>query len=59
MVFIDKSLEYLCMICKLALRNNQEILICPFCQSFFHEEHLQDWLQLADDCPVCKNLLKE
>jgi len=47
------------MICKLALRNNQEILICPFCQSYFHEEHLQEWLQIADDCPVCKNSLIE
>ncbi len=59
LAFIDVSEDYLCMVCKLALRKNQKTLICPFCRSYFHEEHLLDWLQMADVCPVCNNSLKE
>ncbi len=55
--FTEDSDEYLCMICKLSLRKNQEIIKCPFCHSYFHSEHLQEWLQIADDCPVCNKSL--
>lgn len=57
--FIDDTEDYLCMVCKLPFRKNQEILICPFCQSYFHKQHLLEWLQIADDCPVCNKLLIE
>jgi len=55
--FTEDSDDYLCMICKLSLRKNQEIMKCPFCHSYFHSEHLQEWLQIADDCPVCNKSL--
>ena len=57
--FTEDSNDYLCMICKLSLRKNQKIMKCPFCQSNFHSEHLQEWLRIADDCPVCNKPLKK
>lgn len=42
-----------CAICKLTFSKEQTILSCPKCETFFHEEHLLDWLASNIDCPVC------
>lgn len=47
-----------CMICKLELRINQEILECPLCGSLYHKEHLMKWIRINKKCPVCRGLLK-
>ena len=57
-ISLEESSEKLCAICKLPIRKGQEISICPYCESIFHKEHLSDWLELADDCPVCNTKLK-
>lgn len=49
----------ICMICKIRLRKDKEILQCPLCGSLFHKEHLLEWLIEKDSCPVCKELLKQ
>ena len=43
-----------CAICKLTFRENDIILSCPNCQSLFHENHLLEWLEINDRCPVCE-----
>ena len=55
----DECTGEFCSICKLLIRKDQEISICPYCESIFHKEHLSDWLELADDCPVCNRKLRE
>ncbi|NHJ48806.1 MAG: E3 ubiquitin protein ligase [Asgard group archaeon] len=47
-----------CMICKLEIRDKQLISFCPFCKSYFHKEHLSEWLIKNSDCPVCGKPLK-
>jgi hypothetical protein len=47
-----------CMICKLEIRDKQMIMFCPFCKSYFHEDHLNEWLNKNSDCPVCNKPLK-
>ena len=42
-----------CPICKLELRKDQVILACPQCKTPFHEDHLIDWLNTGNNCPVC------
>ena len=42
--------ETKCVICKLAINVAQ----CPICESYFHFEHLQSWLQQHDKCPICQ-----
>jgi len=56
--FTKDSEDYICMVCKLTIRKNQLVVMCPFCQSYFHKEHFYDWLKIADDCPVCNSRLK-
>ena len=45
--------ESFCRICKLQIRANQFIFICSQCNSYFHENHLREWIELEDNCPVC------
>ena len=47
-----------CTICKLYLSKGQLILYCPTCESLFHEEHLFEWFELNNECPVCKRKIQ-
>jgi len=49
----DESKTYVCMVCKIDLEVNQSVLICPSCNSYYHEKHLIQWLQVNTTCPVC------
>lgn len=49
----ELKVDDFCGICKLSLRDNQEIYFCPKCQNLFHEEHLIDWLLTNQNCPIC------
>jgi hypothetical protein len=53
-----KKTEFVCMICKLPLKKNQQIVQCPMCQSLFHQEHIREWLRMKKQCPVCRQELK-
>lgn len=47
----------ICMICKLPLKQDQEIKQCPMCNSLFHQNHIIDWLRVKGKCPVCQQTL--
>lgn len=49
----DKSKPYVCMVCKRDIEINQDVHNCPNCHSYYHEEHLFQWLQVNTSCPVC------
>lgn len=46
-----------CMVCKLSLTKQDEILQCPKCESLFHKEHLLEWITIKKSCPVCHYVL--
>ncbi len=59
----DTSKTYVCMVCKRDIEINQDVNNCPNCHSYYHQEHLFQWLQVNTTCPVCgfdyyKNALK-
>ncbi|MBD3189329.1 MAG: hypothetical protein GF308_01730 [Candidatus Heimdallarchaeota archaeon] len=43
-----------CMICKEPIKTAESILQCANCHSFFHREHLLEWLKRNNYCPYCK-----
>ena len=53
-LYNGKIMTEICQICKLELRKNQKICQCPGCESLFHKEHLEEWLETESECPVCK-----
>ena len=48
-----------CSICKLELRENQKIFMCTFCKNLFHKEHIFEWLENDNECPVCQRVIKK
>jgi hypothetical protein len=57
LIFDKKLGTNICLICKLELENNEECFQCSYCQSFFHKEHLLQWLKSANSCPFCGQIL--
>ncbi|MHA1505300.1 MAG: RING finger protein, partial [Candidatus Heimdallarchaeota archaeon] len=53
LIFKGKIKDERCPICKLELRDGQEILACPQCKTPFHENHLIQWMDSENSCPVC------
>jgi len=49
----------ICGICKLSFREDQAICTCPYCESLFHKNHLEEWLVDYNDCPVCNRNLSD
>ncbi|NHJ86875.1 MAG: hypothetical protein FK734_15540 [Asgard group archaeon] len=48
-----------CMISKMELTPDDEILQCTFCGSYFIKSYLEDWLAENKNCPVCQSILVE
>lgn len=46
-----------CAVCKLSIKKNKDILHCPNCKTLFHKDHLIDWLEQKNNCPICKKPL--
>tara|TARA_B100000003_G_scaffold159028_1_gene144660 strand:- start:442 stop:1083 length:642 start_codon:yes stop_codon:yes gene_type:complete len=46
-----------CVICKTPLYKNQKIITCHFCNNSGHKHHMEDWLKIQPECPICKNSL--
>lgn len=46
--------ELICMICKLEIFPGDIVYICPNCKSYYHENHLLNWLVIKATCPVCE-----
>ena len=46
-----------CMVCKLFLNEQDEILQCPICESLYHRDHLLEWVKVEKRCPVCSQVL--
>jgi hypothetical protein len=48
-----------CMISKTEIQDEDEVLQCPFCSSYFIKKYLEEWIGKHKICPVCQNLLLE
>ena len=48
----------ICTICKKKLIKNQIIIQCPKCDSYFHHEHIMEWYNENQCCPVCKSSIE-
>lgn len=56
-IFTGSNDKLICAICKLELREGQEVFKCEDCLCLFHIEHITTWLEKNDNCPVCGKLL--
>ncbi|MFX0124366.1 MAG: RING finger protein [Candidatus Hodarchaeota archaeon] len=47
-----------CCICRRNISNNEELIVCPDCQTIYHRTHLSLWLKIRNKCPICKNKIR-
>ncbi|MGC9779617.1 MAG: hypothetical protein HZR80_10285 [Candidatus Heimdallarchaeota archaeon] len=48
-----------CMISKLPIEDDDNVLQCPFCSSYFIKKYLEEWTKNNKTCPVCKSIILE
>ncbi|MHA2233580.1 MAG: RING finger protein, partial [Candidatus Hodarchaeales archaeon] len=44
-----------CSICRLSVAFEENTATCPECGSIFHQGHLEEWLKIKGNCPVCNH----
>ncbi len=42
-----------CSICRLTISFGEQTTKCPSCSAMFHQAHLDEWLKIKGNCPVC------
>lgn len=42
-----------CSICKLPIKNKEDMGQCPKCETHCHLEHLKTWIEIRMKCPTC------
>jgi len=47
-----------CGICFNFIKKEEEV-ICPFCNGYFHEKHMIEWVKKSGACPICQNKLTQ
>ena len=53
LIYTGSTDGQICGICKLSFQEKQTVCTCPYCESLFHKNHLEEWLVDYNDCPVC------
>ncbi|RMG28053.1 MAG: RING-H2 finger protein [Methanobacteriota archaeon] len=47
-----------CSVCRGFISATDDVLKCPTCQNLAHPEHLEEWLRMKGECPICKMKLR-
>ena len=48
-----------CVLCKQKIENCLKIGLCPQCNAIFHLNHLEEWIEENDNCPICQFEVKK
>ncbi len=43
-----------CSVCQGLVKRGDTILECPTCENVAHKDHMNQWLRIKQECPVCK-----
>ncbi|MHA1977844.1 MAG: RING finger domain-containing protein [Candidatus Hodarchaeales archaeon] len=54
---VGKWERKICTICRQPIEEEKKLIICPYCTSTYHQEHLMEWLTQKSACPVCDTTL--
>ena len=54
LIYDEEILDERCGVCKLTFNQGQVVIFCPHCETLYHKDHLTNWLQTSNHCPICK-----
>ncbi len=57
LIFDEKILDERCGICKLTFNHGQIAIFCPQCETLYHKDHLINWFQTNNHCPICQYII--
>ncbi|MHA1482991.1 MAG: RING finger domain-containing protein [Candidatus Heimdallarchaeaceae archaeon] len=49
-----KELPTKCTICQGLIKHGENVMECPTCTNVAHKEHMEQWLIIKEECPICK-----
>ncbi|MCK4895272.1 MAG: E3 ubiquitin protein ligase [Candidatus Heimdallarchaeota archaeon] len=49
-----KELPTKCSICQGLIKHSENVMECPSCTNVAHKEHMEQWLKIKEECPICK-----
>jgi uncharacterized C2H2 Zn-finger protein len=45
----------MCCVCRLPIRDGEQMVYCPNCGNAAHYRHLAEWVKIKGTCPICRN----
>ncbi|MHA1686966.1 MAG: hypothetical protein ACTSYD_11280, partial [Candidatus Heimdallarchaeaceae archaeon] len=46
-----------CTVCQGVIKAREEVYECPNCGNLTHKDHMEQWLKIKQECPICKTQL--
>ena len=48
-----------CSICQGIIKRGDNILECPNCSNVAHDDHMEQWMKIKNECPICKTKISK
>ncbi|MHA1218541.1 MAG: RING finger domain-containing protein [Candidatus Heimdallarchaeaceae archaeon] len=54
-----RQLHQKCMVCQGLIKKGDNVKECPTCNNVAHEDHLEQWMKIKQECPICKTRISK
>ncbi len=48
-----------CSVCQGLIKRGDSILECPNCSNVAHDDHMEQWMKIKNECPMCKTKISK
>ncbi|NPD89464.1 MAG: hypothetical protein HGN29_12160 [Asgard group archaeon] len=48
-----------CSVCQGLIKRGDNILECPNCSNVAHDDHMEQWMKIKNECPMCKTKISK
>jgi len=54
-----KEIPSKCSVCQGLIKRGDNILECPSCSNVAHDDHMEQWMKIKNECPICKTKISK
>ena len=47
------------MVCQGLIKKGDNVKECPTCNNVAHDDHLEQWMKIKQECPICKTRISK